>query len=304
MSVRLAIGWLNSHGYPISGQVFDCYERLQQHVASGAANAALPDDLQIVAFNRINATSFPVDYDRNEVCREFLKGDATHLLFLDLDHLYKPDLAERLLRARKPVITARYHMRREPFHAAAYVKHRMLDGPHVYAPVHFGQGVFEIERAGAGALLIERRVIETIQTRQRQHWFDLFASPAYAQLSAWGKRFLPPAPTVQWFRYQHGPTAPHDMSVSEDFWFFQEVREAGFTCWCDWDTEAQHLQPFAIDGSWNRSALQEQIARLGSLDPEQRQQIVDHFVACGYPDGLTLSSGDHIAPYTYTPGER
>jgi len=31
---------------------------------------------------------------------------------------------------------------------------------------------------------------------------------------------------------------------------------------------------------------------------------VDSFVVCGYPDGLTLATGDHIAPYTVTAGER
>lgn len=304
MSVRLGIGWLNAHGFPIAGEVYDCYERMQQRVAAGLTNAALPDDLQITGFRRITATSFPVDYGRNEICRAFLDSDDTHLLFLDLDHLYKPDMMERLLRARKPVITGRYHMRRMPYHPAIYVKHRKQTGPHVYAPVHYGKGVFEIERAGAGALLIERRVIEAIRDRQMARWAEVLGSEAYRQLPEWARWYFPPAPTVQWFRYQFGASPFIDMSVSEDFWFFREAREAGFSCWCDWDAELQHLQTMGVDGTWNQPFLDEQVAQLHNLSPEQRQEIVGCFVACGYPDGLTLKSGDHITPYTYTPGER
>jgi hypothetical protein len=275
--VRLAIGWLNAHGFPVYGEVWNSYEAMRERIASGAANEYLAGfGLQITSVSRLNATSFPVDYARNEICATALASPATHLLFIDLDHLYEPTLAERLLAHQKPVITARYHMRKPPHHAAVYVKHRTLDGPHTYAPVHFGKGVFEIERGGAGALLIERGVLQAIKDRIGHNWF----------------------------RYQRGPEPPHDYSVSEDFWFYQVSREAGFTCWCDWDTEAKHLQTMAIDGSWNRAYLQAEIDGLRRKDAAAKAAVLGNFVACGYPAGLTLETGDHVPAYTYTPGER
>lgn len=274
--MRLAIGLLLSHGFPAPTEFWDSYEQLMHHISSGQSNRNLPDEKKIDSVSRIKATSFPPDVARNEVVRKFLETDAAYLLFLDCDMRFPVTLVERLLSADKPVITARYHMRKPPYHAAVYVKHREHDGPHAYQAVHYGSGVFEIERGGAGALLIRRDVLEAIQ-------FNVGAN---------------------WFRYQRGPEEPHDMTVSEDFWFFRQAREAGYACWVDWDCECDHLQTCAINGEWNQHYLELQTRELPTLPPDRRQAIVRNLVVCGMPDGLTLSTGDHVSPYRLTPGER
>lgn len=274
--MKLAIGLPLSHGFPAPSEFWDSYETLMQHIASGQTNHGLTEALQITAVNRIKSTSFPVDVNRNDIVRQMLKSDAQYLLFLDADMRHPADLVARLLGADKPVITARYHMRKPPYHAVAYVKHRAHEGAHAYQPVHFGQGVFEIERGGGGALLIRRDVLEAIQFRIGENWF----------------------------RYQRGPEAPHDFTVSEDFWFYQQAREAGFPCWIDWDCECGHLQTFEITGEYNRTFLDKQVEELPTLSPERRQTVVENFVVCGFPEGMTLPTGDHIRPYAYMPGER
>lgn len=274
--MKLAIGLLLSHGFPAPTEFWDSYELLMHHVQSGQTNRLLPENLKISDVNRIKSTSFPPDVARNEVVRKFLESDAEYLLFLDCDMRFPVDLVAQLLRAQKPVITGRYHMRKPPYHAAVYVKHKVHTGAHAYAAVHYGTGVFEIERAGAGALLIRRDVAEAIEARIGPNWF----------------------------RYQRGPEPPHDMSVSEDFWFFQQVREAGFSCWVDWDCECEHLQLCAINGEWNAGYLAAQVRELPSLPVERKQAVLDSLVVCGYPDGLTLPTGDHLQPYVYTSGER
>jgi hypothetical protein len=204
-----------------------------------------------------------------------MDGDEDWLLFLDCDMVHPSTMLETLLLAQKPVITARYHLKKPPFAAVAYVKHRTLTGPHRYASVHFGQGVFEIERAGAGALLIRRDVLQAIQDRIGPNWF----------------------------RYQRGPEEPHDFSVSEDFWFFQQAREAGFKCFVDWDCECIHLAQMPVDSSWNGPFLHKQISEYA--DPAARQQVIDNTIVCGYPDGMYLGDNEaHVAPYVVTEGER
>lgn len=277
MSVRLAIGLLLSHGFPAPTAFWSSFHKMQYRLQSGEANQTLPTPLHIRSLSVLEQTAFPVDFARNEVVRQVLRDDTyTHLFFADCDHVFPADTVDRLLAHDKPVVSARYHMRKEPYHAVAYVKHRVLEGPHCYAPVHFGQGVFEIERGGAGALLIKREVLEAIRDREGENWF----------------------------RYQRGPTPPHDMSVSEDFWFWRCAREAGFSCWLDWDLEVGHLQEFAINRSWNAAYLSAQVREMASLTPERRQAVLDSFVVCGFPEGFRLESGEIVPPYSYSEGER
>lgn len=275
--MKIAIGLLLSHGFPAPTDFWDSYELVMSHVATGQSNKLLPDHLQISGMRRIKSTAFPPDVARNQIVREFLASDEQWLFFMDADMLFPEDIVPRLLVHEKPVITARYHMRKPPHHACCYVKHRTKDGPHCYAPVHFGRGVFEVERGGAGALLIRRDVLEAIQFRLGPN---------------------------NWFRYQRGPAKDDDFTVSEDFWFYQQAREAGFPVYCDWDVECGHLQAMAINRTWNAAYLDAQVRELPTLSEDKRKDVLDSFVVCGMPDGVTLPTGDRVPAYTYLPGER
>ena len=275
--MKLAIALLVSHGFPAPSEFWDSYEAVMHHIRSGAANQLLPPELQITDIRRIKATSFPVDLARNDIVRSFLdQGSESHLVFMDADMTFPPDWIPRLLLHDVPVISARYHMRKPPYHPCFYVKHRVAEGPHTYAPVHYGQGLIEIERGGAGALIVRRDVFEAIRFRIGDNWF----------------------------RYQRGPSDPFDMSVSEDFWFYRAAREAGYACYGDWDVECLHLQTMAIDRSWNQAYLDGQVRELPTMTPEARQTVLNSLVVCGFPDGMSLPTGDHIPPYVLSPGER
>lgn len=283
--MKIAVGLVVSHGFPAPTEFWDSYEQVMHHLRSGAANDTLPPELQITNVRRIKSTAFPVDLARNEVVRSFLDdGDERFLVFMDADMTFPADWVAKLVAHDHPVVTARYHMRKPPYHAIAYVKHRWQDGPHAYAPVHFGHGLIEIERGGAGALVIRRDVAEAIRFKNGDNWF----------------------------RYQRGPEKPHDMSVSEDFWFYQQAREAGFACYCDWDVECRHLQLMAIDRTWNLSYLEAQMKELGArsddgsfvMAEDERRKVLDSLVVCGFPDGIQTPSGETIPPYEITPGER
>jgi glycosyltransferase involved in cell wall biosynthesis len=274
--MRIAIGLLVSHGFPAPSAFWDSYEQVMEHIRTGQTNSLLPAERAITGVRRIKSTAFPVDVARNEIVRDFLNGDEDYLFFMDADMTFPPSVVGRLLAHNTAVITARYHMRKIPYHAVLYVKHKTQEGPHCYAPVHYGKGLIEIERGGAGALLIRRDVLEVIQTRIGQNWF----------------------------RYQRGPLPPHDFSVSEDFWFYQQAREAGYSIYADWDVECEHLQEFGINRSWNEAYLDAQVREFATMTPEAKQAALASLVVCGYPDGIRLASGDHLAPYQLSPGER
>jgi hypothetical protein len=302
--VKVAIGLLISHGFPVPAEFMQSYQRVWSRLITGQCNAGLPPHLTIQDVKELRQTSFPVDFARNEICRSFLTTDADALLFLDADQTFPEDVVERLVRAEKPVITGRYHMRKPPFHPTVYVKHRLHTGKHAFSTVHFGKGVFEIERGGAGCLLIQRGVIEAIDRMHKDRWADFLASDACRACPEWMREQFPLGPVTQWFKYQHSAEPPYDYGVSEDFWFYRQAREAGYSCWCDWDCECGHLQQFTLDRAWNATYLDKQIAELNTVPPDEREKVVNSLVVCGYPDGLTLPTGDHLPPYTVGPGER
>jgi len=309
--MRVAIGVIVSSGFRadtefLFGRAGEAAEGLMatmSHIVSGGINSTLPSELAITDMRLIVSRKFPTDVARNEICADALRGGEDYLLFLDADMVHPVGMLAQLMKAQKPVITARYHLKKPPFASIVYVKHRTQTGPHRYASIHFGQGVFEIERGGAGALLIRRDVLQGIADMQAKRW-DL-ARKVTADLPASTRNLLdvPPEPVSQWFKYQRGPEAPHDMTVSEDFWFYQQAREAGFSCWVDWECECPHIGPMAIDASWNRPFLHTQVSEY--QNPETRDLVLNNTIVCGYPGGMDLGDGDaHVPEYQVTPGER
>lgn len=308
--MRIAIGTIVSSGfrpdtdflYGRAGYPSEGFFSIWSHIESGAINQHLPDDLKITGVESILSRKFPTQVARNEICKSVLEKGHDYLLFLDVDMVHPVDMLQRLLLHRKPVVTARYHLKKAPFGAIAYVKHKTETGPHRYATIHFGKGCFEIERGGAGALLIRRDVLQTIYDRQLLRLRE-FHGGLSGRFPDWAKAYLPRMESVQWFRYQFGPEDNADETVSEDFWFFKEAREAGFSCWCDWDIVCPHIGPQAIDDSWNQPFLHTQMSEYEN--PEVRDMVLTNTIVRGYKDGMILDEGKaHIPEYELTPGER
>jgi hypothetical protein len=282
--MNLAVGIIVSHGFPAPTEFWDSYEQVMHHLRSGAANAVLPPEMQIDHVRRIKSTKFPTDVARNEIVRGFLdEGDEAYLVFMDADMVFPPDWVTRALVHQQPVVTGRYHQRRSPYHAVAYVKHRLDTARHHFAPIHYGRGLIEIERAGAGALVIHRSVLQAIRFRIGDNWF----------------------------RYQRVAEEPFDYDVSEDFWFFQQAREAGFRCYVDWDIECGHLKEVPITGAWNNVELTRMVREITNPDmpDDERERLRAALIVCGFPDGLTLRGDEHSVPvhvpeYQITAGER
>lgn len=252
--MRLLIGVIAS-GFPIQVvpvEFWASYERLVARLrAEGPCGCTY--------YELTCSKSFPTDVARNQIVRYALARAFDAVLFLDADHVFEPTLFERLARHQKAVITARYHVKRPPFHANAYIAHPLAPAGH-FKTVHYGRGCFEIDRGGAGALLVQRPVLEAIGT--------------------------------DWFRYQRNPTPgePDDFTVSEDFWFYQRAQEEGFSCWVDWETEAQHLVSMAIGKEQNDVYLRE-------LERVLTAELAQQLVVCGYDRPLQVTPEYAIEPF-------
>lgn len=254
--MKLAIGLLLSNGFPVPVpfmlSVLDLYARL------------LSGETPVRAVNLIRSEGFPVDAARNDVVRTFLASTCDALLFLDADMRHRDDLPERLLAHDVPIVTANYFMRRWPYQSTAMVPSPVLDGPGRYRSVHVGKGLQRIAVGGAGALLIRRPVLEAI----REKFGD------------------------EWFRYQRDPKPPHDLTVSEDFFFYQQAARLGVAAYCDFDTISTHLAQVEIGQDMHDASVHAQAEAIErEKDPAVKAAAVRNFVVLGHPQGLTLNDG-------------
>lgn len=252
MSKTLVVGVVVS-GWPVKvvpAEFWKCYERLAARLREGPCG--------ITRYEKVESEGFPVDVARNQIVRYAIGVGADELLFLDADHVFQPDLYERLASHAKPVITARYHVKRPPHHPNAYVAHPLSPAGQ-FKTVHYGAGCFEIDRGGAGALLIQRPVLEAIGE--------------------------------DWFRYQRNPNPgePPDFSVSEDFWFYEQAQRCGYSCWCDWETEVQHLAVMPIGGDHHRAYLE-------LMEQEMTPELAAQLVACGFSEPI-MRGGYLVRPH-------
>jgi len=110
-----------------------------------------------------------IHWARNELCRKVMELDPkpTHILWLDDDHTFNPDLLCYLARhGDKDVVSALYYGRSKPL-PVAYVKDKSPDKykhyPLIWPPV----GLCEVDAVGFGACLMRYDVLERVP----EPWF-------------------------------------------------------------------------------------------------------------------------------------
>jgi hypothetical protein len=229
--VKVTIGLVLSHGFPVPVPFLTAWTRFTQYLLTGEGNAqaAVP----ITSTQVLESYGFPTDVARNELCRVFLDGlqpgdtPGDYLLFLDADMVMPPDIAHRLLAHQLPIVTGRYDHRKFPYHTVAMRK--TGDGPRDYQSVSKLvapplRGLMPIDAAGAGSLLIRRDVL-------------------IAMREALGDR---------WFAYQEGPNGSRD--ISEDMWFFEQAKALGYPAWLDANVYSNHLTQVAVTPRYQESA--------------------------------------------------
>jgi GT2 family glycosyltransferase len=148
--------------------------------------------------------------DRNEIIKEFLKGDCTHILFIDDDQVFEQDAVFKLLEHDVDICTGITWMRGEPHAPCIFLADHEKKQIH---PIEAEGGLIEIDACGGYFLLIKREVLETLE--------------------------------FPWFKY--GDTSMNynmegdRQGVGEDVAFGLKARLAGFEMYCDSDLEITHL---------------------------------------------------------------
>lgn len=102
------------------------------------------------------------DYNRQEIAKGFLSGEADWIFWMDDDTAPPPFAITGLLHSGHDFVAGAYFMTAEPYHPIAYKK---MPDSGLYAPVYnYPDGaLMEVDSVGFGCTLVHRSVYEKIR---------------------------------------------------------------------------------------------------------------------------------------------
>lgn len=165
-----------------------------------------------------------VTWARNAVVGEFLRGDCTHLFWIDSDIVWRPADFFRLVGfgANHDIIGAAYMLKREP--PACVVN---FPNPDHYEVNRFGN--IRIQSLPIGFTLCQRAVIERVAaTKETMH--DDLSKTDYPDF----------------FRLSRNPKT--GKPLGEDIAFYEDAAALGFQAWLDPSVQLAHIGPKEYTG--------------------------------------------------------
>lgn len=139
---------------------------------------------------------------RDKLACEAINSDYTHVLWLDSDMVFQPDIYTDLLDTGKDFVTGIYHARR-PGHQSCIFK-RCDDLDHLERFQEYPRETFEIGGCGFGCVLIKTEILKAVQYNYKTC-------------------FLPKA------------------QFGEDIAFCNRARAMGFKIWCEPTVQCGHI---------------------------------------------------------------
>lgn len=96
-------------------------------------------------------------FNRQKLCQRALEGGWTHILMVDSDMEFQPNILEKLLRHRQAIVAANCMARREPYYLTAKAE----DGSDIDTTTE-STGIEKAWRVGTGVILIHLDVFRAI----------------------------------------------------------------------------------------------------------------------------------------------
>jgi hypothetical protein len=180
--------------------------------------------------------SSDVAYQRDYLADEFLRSDATHILFVDSDMMFGDDLCSKLLALEKDMVGAAYTTRSVNFDEFRSEIRSGKDFDQSWRRAHkfiFGKllrqegNLFEVDIMGLGFALISRSVFDRLAREG-----DLGRYPAAVNLSVKRTGTL-----LGFFDRMQGS----DGRLSEDYSFCHRWRKIGGQVWLDPTANIRHV---------------------------------------------------------------
>jgi hypothetical protein len=201
---------------------------------------------------------------RNYIADEFMRSDATHLMWIDADITFNPRdiLALMVLTDRNPnydIIGAAYPKKCIAWEKVVQAVNKGLAEPPKGTPndleKYVGDFVFnpaagqqtininepaEVREIGTGFMMVPRRTMDKFHDA----YFERYKyRPDHIRTAAFdGSRYI-----MQYFQAEVDPAT--ERYLSEDYWFSQKAHEIGLKTWlCPW-MKLQHTGTYIFSGS-------------------------------------------------------
>lgn len=114
------------------------------------------------------ATFYPIFFEslisrgRNAAVAEFLRGNSTHILFIDSDISFEPEDVQKLIDSNKDVICSPYPKKYLKLENAKEDNKEVVDFAVGGKLIKAGDNIYEIDSVATGFLLIKRQVFEKL----------------------------------------------------------------------------------------------------------------------------------------------
>ncbi len=143
--------------------------------------------------------------NRTALVNGAIESGATHILFVDYDMLFPPDIITKLLAHKKAIVGVEYHRRKFP-----------LEGTSEPLVERDEKGLYKAKYAGMGLMLID---------------LAIFKDPKFG-VDDKGKR-------TPWFNF--GRDSQGALAMGEDAWFCFMARDSGYDTWVDPTIKIGHI---------------------------------------------------------------
>lgn len=166
-----------------------------------------------------------IDYARSTMASAFLKTDCTHLLFIDDDIAFAPDLIVRLLMENVDIVAVPY--RRKTRDVKYNLRHdvrvkKMPDRPYMIG----------VENIATGMMMIRRNVFERLESKVP----EIILNSQGEKARLFFRHELVDDEIMGGISY-----------MSEDYYFCKICRENGYEIWAYIDEPLAHIGPYAYE---------------------------------------------------------
>jgi hypothetical protein len=195
---------------------------------------------------------------RNSMAYDFMKSDATHLMFIDADIGFNPQDIPRMLMADKDIICGIYPKKEINWvevtqavkagvppdqlsqHTGAFVLN--LPSGVQSATGNINEPI-EIANGGTGFMLIKRKVFDTLADKVPSYTNDMYHAVDTVR-------------EVKVIREYFATSIDEESNrlLSEDYHFCKIARQAGFKVWCAPWASFSHTGSYNFSGQLPRSA--------------------------------------------------
>ena len=210
----------------IDREFFEDYNKMKNYLYSKLHE--LP--FEVGGIFEYYAHTFPIDANRNECALRFLESDCDISIWLDTDQTFQRETLFNLVKHDLPIVAGMYYAKAEPFYPIVFKESPDSDNFSLFNPIirHPENELFEADMMGMGCVAIKKEVFKKLE-------YPYFRYSPHPKNSN--------SPDMEW-KYSHKIN-----DVSEDVYFFKQIRQAGIKVIVDPKIQCGHLTKITIDKS-------------------------------------------------------